>query len=130
MSNVTTSNLEHNEQRNNKRQRVLKTSKWYPYHESLIPTYYFYGYDGSLTEPPCSEIVSWFVMDTPMTISKNQLEQMKHILFTNVNGETCKETSVHYKSSVARPIQETGERQVWHCTRSNFVPDHERPPPI
>jgi hypothetical protein len=27
---------------------------WSPYHESLMPTYYFYGYDGSLTEPPCT----------------------------------------------------------------------------
>jgi hypothetical protein len=27
---------------------------WYPQHESLMPTYYFYGYDGSLTEPPCA----------------------------------------------------------------------------
>lgn len=27
---------------------------WYPYHEALMPTYYFYGYDGSLTEPPCT----------------------------------------------------------------------------
>jgi len=104
-------------------------SRWYPHHKSLVPTYYFYGYDGSLTEPPCTEIVSWFVMDAPMKISKNQLEQMKKILFTNVHGDTCKETSVHYRKSVARPIQETGgNRDVWHCTRDNYVPDHERPP--
>mmetsp|Transcript_50738 Transcript_50738/g.57467 ORF Transcript_50738/g.57467 Transcript_50738/m.57467 type:complete len:755 (+) Transcript_50738:294-2558(+) len=119
-SNFTTQKEEH-------RRRRLAVSKWYPYHESLIPTYYFYGYDGSLTEPPCTEIVSWFVMDTPMTISKNQLEQMKHILFTNINGNTCEGSSVHFYNSVARPIQETtSNRQVWHCTRNDFVPDHER----
>jgi hypothetical protein len=27
---------------------------WYPYHESILPSYYFFGYDGSLTEPPCT----------------------------------------------------------------------------
>jgi carbonic anhydrase len=117
-SNFTTQKEEH-------RRRLA--SRWNPYHESLIPTYYFYGYDGSITEPPCSEIVSWFVMDKPMIISKNQLEQMKYILFTNVNGDTCEETSVHFHNSVARPIQETSNRQVWHCTRNDFVPDHERP---
>lgn len=121
-----------------------KPIKWSPYHESLITTEYFYGYDGSLTEPPCTEIVSWFVMDEPMTISSYQLEQMKHILFTNVvggsnnKGDTddddddddntlsCETTSVHYQNSVARPIQETSDRQVWHCTRDNFPPDNER----
>jgi hypothetical protein len=40
-------------------------------------------------------------MDTPMTISKYQLEQMKSILFTNVDGDTCKSTSVHFQNSVA-----------------------------
>ena len=117
-SNFTTQKEEH-------RRRLA--SGWDPYHESLIPTYYFFGYDGSLTEPPCTEVVSWFVMDKPMIISKNQLEQMKYILFTNVNGDTCEETSVHFHNSVARPIQESLNRQVWHCTRNNFVPDHERP---
>ena len=98
---------------------------WHPYHESLIPTYWFYGYDGSLTEPPCTEIVSWFVMDTPMKIAPQQLEQMKNILFSHVN-EDCEKTSVHFGESVARPIQETGDRQVWQCTRDHFPPDAER----
>ncbi|VEU38091.1 unnamed protein product [Pseudo-nitzschia multistriata] len=108
--------------------RRLSTSRWNPHHRSLVPSYYFYGYDGSLTEPPCSEIVSWFVMDGPhMEVSFNQLEQAKAILFTNVDGSSCRETSVHYRNSVARPIQDTGpDRDVWHCTRDNYVPDKER----
>lgn len=97
---------------------------WNPHHESLVPSIYFYGYDGSLTEPPCSEIVSWFVIDVPMKISRNQLEQMKYLLFTNVDGSTCQSTSVHYRGSVARPIQETGtKRQIWHCTPNDYLPD-------
>lgn len=101
------------------------SSKWHPYNEALIPTYWFYGYDGSLTEPPCTEIVSWFVMDTPMLIAPEQLEQMKRILFTHVDSD-CQRTSVHFDESVARPIQETGNRQVWRCTRDDFLPDSER----
>jgi hypothetical protein len=109
-------------QKNNHRRRLAGI--WNPHHESLVPSIYFYGYDGSLTEPPCSEIVSWFVIDEPMTISRNQLEHMKFLLFTNVDGTTCQSTSVQHRSSVARPIQDTGtNRQIWHCTPNEFLPD-------
>lgn len=106
-------------------ERRMQATIWFPHHQALIPTYWFYGYDGSLTEPPCTEIVSWFVMDTPMIISPAQLEQMKTILFTHVDSN-CQGTSVHYQESVARPIQESANRQVWRCTRDDFPPDAER----
>ena len=100
--------------------------KWHPYHPDLMKTVYFYGYDGSLTEPPCTEIVSWFIMDEPMTISQAQLDQMKNILFNHVDGN-CQRTSVHFhKRGVARPIQDTNGRMVWHCTRNHFLPDAEK----
>lgn len=103
-------------------ERSLAGGVWSPYHTDLISTYWFYGYDGSLTEPPCTEIVSWFVMDTPMRISQEQLDQMKMILFNHVDSD-CKATSVHFNGSVARPIQETAGRQVWQCTPDDFAPD-------
>lgn len=100
--------------------------KFHPYHEELMRTVYFYGYDGSLTEPPCTEIVSWFVMDEPATMSPQQLEQMKNILFNHVDDD-CHRTSVHYYNrGVARPIQDTNGRMVWRCNRDNFPPDSER----
>jgi hypothetical protein len=40
---------------NKKEQNNRKLSQiWSPFHESLMPTHYFFGYDGSLTEPPCT----------------------------------------------------------------------------
>jgi hypothetical protein len=105
--------------------RRMQSGIWHPHHEELIPTYWFYGYDGSLTEPPCSDIVSWFVMDTPMLISPGQLEQMKNILFTHVD-ENCQGTSAHFQESVARPVQESAGREIWRCTRDDFPPDSER----
>ena len=35
----------------------------------------YYNYPGSLTTPPCSEIVNWFVLKTPIEISKAQIDK-------------------------------------------------------
>ncbi len=113
------------QERGKEHDRLLTSGIWNPFHFDLIPTYWFYGYDGSLTEPPCTEIVSWFVMDTPMIISPEQLDQMKTILFNHVDSN-CVSTSVHFNGSVARPIQESAGRQIWRCTRDDFAPDAER----
>lgn len=95
---------------------------WNPYHEMLIPSIYFYRYDGSLTEPPCSEFVSWWISDRPMIISYDQLDHLKTILFTNVD-ENCRKTGVQHDESVARSIQSTNDRRVWKCTAAEFGPD-------
>lgn len=43
----------------------------------------FYRYTGSLTTPPCSEIVSWMVMKNPIEASASQLSSMSPILDNN-----------------------------------------------
>jgi carbonic anhydrase len=104
-------------------QRKLQVSGgWDPHHEMLIPSIYFYRYEGSLTEPPCGEWVSWFIADKPMIISLEQLERLKTILFLNVD-ENCRRTSVQWGHSVARPIQDTAGRDVWQCTSDDFKAD-------
>lgn len=102
--------------------RQFEGGAWDPHHKMLIPTIYFYRYDGSLTEPPCSELVTWFIADKPMAISIEQLEQLKRILFTNVDSN-CRTTSVQNEHSVARPIRLTNNRPVSKCTASDFGPD-------
>lgn len=57
----------------------------------------FYTYSGSLTVPPCTEIVTWFIAGTPMTISLQQLIAMEQ-LFTH-------ETNV-------RPVQLINGRDI------------------
>jgi carbonic anhydrase len=103
-------------------ERKLQMGVWDPYHDKLFPSIWFWRYDGSLTEPPCGEWVSWFISDKPMVIGFEQLERLKNILFTHVD-ESCQETSAHYGHSVARPIQETGSRPVWKCTPDDWGPD-------
>jgi len=52
--------------------------------EDLLPTngaYYTYG--GSLTTPPCSEIVTWLVFKTPVEASIAQIQSMHDIVHDN-----------------------------------------------
>ena len=42
-----------------------------------------YRYTGSLTTPPCSEDVKWFVMTTPIEMSHSQIAAFKAILYGN-----------------------------------------------
>ena len=42
-----------------------------------------YRYTGSLTTPPCSEGVKWFVMTTPIEMSQSQIAAFKAILYGN-----------------------------------------------
>ncbi len=47
---------------------------------SLIPTATgYYTYAGSLTTPPCSEIVTWLVMKTPILASTAQIQAFKNV---------------------------------------------------
>ena len=47
----------------------------------LLPKHtIYYTYSGSLTVPPCSEIVNWFVLKTPIEVSKTQVEKFTSII--------------------------------------------------
>lgn len=43
----------------------------------------YYQYSGSLTTPPCSEVVSWYVLENPVEASKEQIEKFSKILDHN-----------------------------------------------
>lgn len=55
----------------------------------------YFTYSGSLTTPPCSEIVSWIVMEQPIEISQQQLDAFKTIMVKN-----------------NRPVQPLGNREI------------------
>lgn len=100
-------------------------SAWHPFDPEIQKSVHFWGYTGSLTEPPCTKnSVDWKVMDVPTPISPKQLQQFKHLLFNHVDGN-CKRTSVHNsKASVARPTQ--APLRYYHCSRDEYVSDEER----
>jgi len=50
----------------------------------LLPTDHgYWTFPGSLTTPPCSEGVRWFVMEEPMTIGKDQLQTFTRLYKMN-----------------------------------------------
>jgi carbonic anhydrase len=53
--------------------------------KSLLPgnVSRFYTYAGSLTTPPCSEGVSWYILSTPITLSTAQLGQLETLYSGN-----------------------------------------------
>ena len=55
----------------------------------------YWTYAGSLTTPPCSEGVSWFVLEDPQTISAAQLAKLRAAL----GGDT------------SRPVQPRNDRK-------------------
>lgn len=56
----------------------------------------YYYYSGSLTTPPCSEVVSWFLLKNTLTASEEQIKEFSAILDKNF-----------------RPIQATNRRKIY-----------------
>lgn len=56
----------------------------------------FFHYDGSLTTPPCTEGVSWFIFKQPLEISKDQIKKFQQTI----------------KESNNRPIQPLNGRKI------------------
>ncbi len=55
----------------------------------------YFHYNGSLTTPPCSENVSWFLLETPFEISKDQIKYFEKFISHN-----------------ARPVQKLNHRII------------------
>jgi carbonic anhydrase len=63
--------------------------------DMLPPTHRYLTFPGSLTTPPCTEGVTWFVLETPITLSTSELAVFASIYAHN-----------------ARPVQPLNDRKV------------------
>lgn len=63
----------------------------------------FYSYNGSLTTPPCSEGVKWYVLSTPVEISDAQVAQFRALSIFLDDKEFV---------GNARPVQKLNGRQL------------------
>jgi carbonic anhydrase len=60
-----------------------------------------YRYEGSLTTPPCSEHVQWIVMQSPITMSKADIDKLQSMF-----------AGTSFPAGNARPVQPIGARTV------------------
>jgi carbonic anhydrase len=67
----------------------------------LPATHVNFRYAGSLTTPPCSEKVQWIVMETPITMSAEQIARIQALF-----------VAPEFPHGNARPVQPLGQRKV------------------
>mmetsp|Transcript_55382 Transcript_55382/g.165980 ORF Transcript_55382/g.165980 Transcript_55382/m.165980 type:complete len:766 (-) Transcript_55382:602-2899(-) len=108
-----------------KRRKAQQYREFDVWHKEIITSFWFFGYLGSLTEPPCTEFLEWRIIDTPTTVSREQLFQMKKLLFHHEDSD-CRRTSTHFDGSVARPIQPYRGRELHRCMCRDFIDDKTR----
>ncbi|KAM9859307.1 receptor-type tyrosine-protein phosphatase gamma [Aulostomus maculatus] len=75
---------------------------------SSVDTYY--RYTGSLTTPPCSNVVEWIIFSRPVYLSYSQLEAFYSILTTEQQDHV---KSVEYLRNNFRPLQDLDDRKVF-----------------
>ena len=67
--------------------------------DALTNTSQYYTYPGSLTTPPCTETVTWFVLHEYAQLSREQFDAFRHILGNDfrppqkLNGRTIRSTA-------------------------------------
>jgi hypothetical protein len=95
--------------------------KMFPY--DLWPTIFFYRYKGSITAPPCSEIVNWRVLDEPLVISRRQYKTLAKLMAGHIDAVTCKPSKrTSPTGENFRPLQvlNNAQQEVAHCTIQDF----------
>mmetsp|Transcript_88002 Transcript_88002/g.172155 ORF Transcript_88002/g.172155 Transcript_88002/m.172155 type:complete len:435 (+) Transcript_88002:75-1379(+) len=87
------------------------------------PDFGVFTYKGGLTTPPCTEIVHWNLLDTPMEISESQLERLQSLILCYVEQHRNEDESLascgygtvaSTTGSTSRPPQPLLGRRVLH----------------
>lgn len=84
------------------------------------PTAGYYAYEGSLTTPPCTNIVRWHVMNAKASISEAQMEKFRDLL--TANGE-------HSQAPNYREVQ-SNPNTVYGCMDAKKITDDRSPTAI
>ncbi|XP_012288830.1 carbonic anhydrase 1 [Orussus abietinus] len=73
--------------------------------EWILPTFpkNYYTYFGSLTQPPCNEIVTWIIHPEPIAISGNQMAEFRKV--HSIEGPLLLNS---------RPVQKLNDREIYY----------------
>eukprot|EP00588_Corethron_pennatum_P035636 CAMPEP_0194345600 /NCGR_PEP_ID=MMETSP0171-20130528/104949_1 /TAXON_ID=218684 /ORGANISM="Corethron pennatum, Strain L29A3" /LENGTH=783 /DNA_ID=CAMNT_0039112609 /DNA_START=54 /DNA_END=2405 /DNA_ORIENTATION=- len=101
-----------------RRNRRLKKKDWHLH--APFKTQHYYSYQGSLTMPPCSNSVFWYIMNDKQQMSTGQLQRLKNLI-AGYRDTSCRfGTYADRNGSVARPLQSSSGRSIFQCTKKDY----------
>ena len=103
--------------------KVRPSTEVFNVYDLIPPSANFYQYDGSLTTPPCSEVVWWNVADVPLSISRAQMDKLIQFTTKYVDPKTCEldPSASAFDGTTNRPVaQDIGNRKVMRICPVNF----------
>ncbi len=71
----------------------------------------FFTYPGSLTTPTCNQIVTWIVLETPITVSMKLIDTLGKL--KDKGGKRRRKMKIRDNF---RPVQPLNGRTVMYCT--------------
>jgi len=94
--------------------------RMFPY--SLWTSIWYYFYYGSMTSPPCSDNVTYYIMDKPRRISRRQYRQLTHLLKQSRNDDCEQDTIVSPTGDNFRPVRDVNSQiqSMMKCSPSDF----------
>ncbi|XP_054764931.2 carbonic anhydrase 13-like [Lytechinus pictus] len=75
----------------------------------------FYRYPGSLTTPPCYEVVTWTIFKQPITVSQEQMSALRSVFETTRHAFTYHSETPILLQNNFRPAQRINGRDVYRC---------------
>lgn len=94
--------------------------------DSLLPSnkYHYYTYNGSLTTPPCSEVVIWLDFKEPIFLSHEQVSlSCRCYLYNRIYPRTrfpCENHRSRRRKSVERRLSGESQTPRSHCCLGSF----------
>jgi hypothetical protein len=88
-----------------------------PYEDLFPGTYSHFNYVGSLTTPPCTPGAKWFIFDTPVPISSDDV----NIIRTSMG--TVPDSKRSQQGNTNRPVQPKNNRQLYYSFGLNTKSD-------
>jgi hypothetical protein len=79
-----------------------------PYEEMFPGTYSHFNYVGSLTTPPCTPGAKWFIFDTPVPISSDDVAIIRSSIATVPDSKRSQQGNTN------RPVQPKNGRELYY----------------